>query len=499
MTEPANKPPAIANESPVVLRARGLRKSFGGHRVLDGIDVELRRGQVVLLDGANGSGKTTLINILTGNLEPDAGEIFYQANGHSKSFRFPAPMGQRINLFHPFTPDGVARLGFGRSWQDGRLFGSMNLRDNIAVACSDPRATNPIRALFSSSNSTSGEAEAAAVLSRLGMGDRASSSGDMISLGQSKRIAIARAVAGGAKVLFLDEPLAGLDRAGIQEVLGMLRELVEQHQLTLVIVEHAFNQTHLRDLVTDHWHLEDGELTINATNLSQQESTSTPEWFQILSNAADEIITESLPRGAKLTRFRILGRYKPEPVLEVKDLVIRRGNHKIIGQESGFSLTINEGEIAVLQAPNGWGKSTLFSAAVGAIKDFDGEISLRKEAVSHQPMWTKCQQRMIAVPSLTLAFNTLMVCEVSRIAKCGRNLLFSASNTFTSMLSGGQIRNLALSIAIERSGHQSLLLLDEPMTGLDSIAARHFFEDLLASGFGSCLILLPKSRDDLND
>lgn len=59
-------------ESPVQLRASGLKMAFGGQVVLDGIDLELRRGEVVLLRGENGSGKTTLLNILTGNLEPDA-------------------------------------------------------------------------------------------------------------------------------------------------------------------------------------------------------------------------------------------------------------------------------------------------------------------------------------------------------------------------------------------------------------------------------------------
>jgi len=63
------------NGQAVLLKAEGLRKSFGGQTVLDNVSLELQQGEVVLLRGANGSGKTTLLNMLTGNLEPDAGRI----------------------------------------------------------------------------------------------------------------------------------------------------------------------------------------------------------------------------------------------------------------------------------------------------------------------------------------------------------------------------------------------------------------------------------------
>src|SRR3569833_18109 len=66
---------ATTLQPPVVLAAHGLRKAFGGQVVLDGVDLELREGEVILLRGENGSGKTTLLNILTGNLAPDSGSI----------------------------------------------------------------------------------------------------------------------------------------------------------------------------------------------------------------------------------------------------------------------------------------------------------------------------------------------------------------------------------------------------------------------------------------
>ena len=90
-------------QAPVMLRAEGLKKRFGGQVVLDGVDLELRRGEVVLLRGENGSGKTTLLNILTGNLEPDAGTIHYLADDSPRSYHFPRRWWQELNPFDHFT------------------------------------------------------------------------------------------------------------------------------------------------------------------------------------------------------------------------------------------------------------------------------------------------------------------------------------------------------------------------------------------------------------
>lgn len=88
----------------------------------------------MLLRGNNGSGKTTLLNILSGNLEPDEGSIHLQVNGASEHFKFPRRWWENLNPFDHFTPERVAREGVGRTWQDVRLFNSMTLAENIAVA-----------------------------------------------------------------------------------------------------------------------------------------------------------------------------------------------------------------------------------------------------------------------------------------------------------------------------------------------------------------------------
>ncbi|MEM9940187.1 MAG: ATP-binding cassette domain-containing protein [Planctomycetota bacterium] len=501
------------NSAGVVLRAQSLSKSFGGQDVLRDVDVELRRGEVILLEGENGSGKTTLINILTGNLEPDSGSIHYTANSRAIEFQFPQSWWQRLKPVNRFASDTVARHGFGRTWQDVRLFESMSLCENIAVADPSQRGENPLFAMFSSpfsnghgagseesiQNRSKPLADLAArrTLNQLGLAGREQSSGDMISLGQSKRVAIARAVAAGARVLFLDEPLAGLDRQGINDVLKLLSELVQNRRVTLVIVEHAFNQNHLKEMITSHWRLENGELTVNPPGAAGTTDASTqPHWFQMLADAADEVITEPLPRGAKLTRFRIADRYSSNPVLEITDLVVKRGNRTVVGlddegNEAGLNLAINQGEIVILQAPNGWGKSTLFNTLVG-LGESDSVNGSARQGMLSGPAWSRRCSGMIAIPSSEALFKTLSASECFVLATEDS---FGAANQFEnhtiSEMSGGQRQLLQLEIALHNSQQDTLVILDEPYVGLDENKSEKFTRKLLAADFQACLMLLP--------
>ena len=377
--------PRYASLRSPLLAARGLRKSFDGQLVLGGVDLELHEGEVVLLRGENGSGKTTLLNILTGNLEPDAGEIRYLADATPRTYPFPRRWWQALNSLDHFTPEFVAQEGMGRTWQDVRLFGAQSLRDNIVVADPNQPGERFLDALLRTKRAARHEEiltrRADAALLGLGLAGRERSSADKISLGQAKRVAIARAVATGARILFLDEPLAGLDGQGIDGVLGMLTSLVRKEHLTLVIVEHVFNHSYLRNIITTDWLLEDGRLNRNGMH-SWHESRSAAsgtalgtDWRRLLIDDEAEVLEEELTQGAVLTRIR---RRDPlnmprRPVLEVQGLVVTRGPRLVLGsieagEANGFDLVVFDGEMVVLQAPNGWGKSTLFEALTGLIQ-----------------------------------------------------------------------------------------------------------------------------------
>lgn len=493
--------------SRVVLRAQGLRKSFGGHLVLDDVDLVLHEGEVVLLRGENGSGKTTLLNILTGNLEPDAGTVEYLVGGSSRTCRFPRSWIGNLNPFDRFTPEFVAGEGLGRTWQDVRLFGTHSLRDNIAVADSQNPGENPLIALFAPRRSNRREAEicqqAKNMLAQLGLAGRDDSSGDMISLGQSKRVAIARAVAGGARILFLDEPLAGLDRQGIRDTLSFLRAMAREQRLTLVIVEHVFNFTHIQDLVDVHWVLNGGRLERDAVvPIPQEESidgipvVNRPHWFDLFSQGADVMPSERLPRGAVLTRFHLRGLYEPKAVFTATDLVVRRGRRAVVGadelgNETGFNITLHHGEIAVLQAPNGWGKSTLFEALSGILECVSGAIEINGSDVTSLPAWLRPQRGLHFNAAGSNYFGRLTLQDLYNLS--GHHLNGDApAGAYRTLdsLSGGQLRRAALGTFLNRP-KLITALLDEPFLALDQAASGELAKRMMNLRGGAVFIAEP--------
>ncbi|MEM7602256.1 MAG: ATP-binding cassette domain-containing protein [Verrucomicrobiota bacterium] len=495
----------------ILLKVSGLTKSFGGQRVLHDLAISLLEGEVVLLQGDNGSGKTTLLNILTGNLEPDHGSIEYRSQAPIETCHFPRSFFAEFLPFKRFTPELVARLGLGRTWQDVRLFGSQSLRDNIAVANNAIAGEKPLSGLLSLPSvrkaSDKVNRQADEILSELGLSDRGSSSADKISLGQSKRVAIARAVASGARILFLDEPLAGLDRKGIDEVLLLLETLVKQEGLTLVIVEHSFNLVHLEHLVNVRWNLSEGKIT-KETELTKRRlgrvshrSVEKPGWFEFLSQKSESVESESLPRGAVLTRFRLPERFRPEPALVIENLCVKRGRRSVIGrdeagEEVGLDLTLSHGEIVVLQAPNGWGKSTLLEALAGLIPSDAGSVQLGDLDVLSLPAWQRPRRGIhLNLAGSSSHFGRLTLREVAELS--GQETVEDpsiADSRFLDSLSGGQLRRVALGNFLNRPNLR-VALLDEPFLAFDNAMSVHFLSRIVNTPFETMFIAEPNRLD----
>ncbi|HKP05003.1 MAG TPA: ATP-binding cassette domain-containing protein [Chthoniobacterales bacterium] len=495
----------------ILLSARGLRKTFGGEVVLNGLDFDLHEGEVVLLRGENGSGKTTLINILTGNIEPDSGAIHYSSNGSSRAYEFPRRLWQGLGPQDHFRPEFVAQSGIGRTWQDVRLFNSQSLRDNIAVGVSAQPGENPLRTLFTPRHTRRVERQvgqkADKILADLDLGGREDSSADKISLGQSKRVAIARAFAAGARLFFLDEPLAGLDRQGIINVLALLESLIRQHRVTVVVVEHVFNQIHLHGLLTTDWLLANGRIQRTASEkIIGNRNTLTPQhrpaWFDLLVPSRAEVLEETLPRGAILTRIRSGKRgSESRKILEIRNLVVNRGSHTSIGLDdgreiSGLNLALYEGETAVLQAPNGWGKTTLGEAIIGLIPIDRGEILFDGQDIKQLHVWQRARARLHFVPARSNVFPTLTVEESLRAAgiQDAPPHLKPLLQRTAAQLSGGERQKLSLASVPANS---RLVVYDEPFSALDS-AALMTHANTIVQGHNAKLIMLPQSDAPLS-
>lgn len=496
-------------EKPVLVRFEGLQKSFGGQTVLNGISGEIRQGEVILLRGENGSGKTTLLNILTGCLEPDRGIIEFSPHCAAKeeSFRFPRYWYQELNPFQHFTPERVARLGVGRTWQDIRLFPSLDLADNIAAAATDTDES-PWAALLRPRHnhevSRQNRLTASNNLAALGLTGRDESSADKISLGQSKRVAIARALHAKARILLLDEPLSGLDNDGVRDVISHLRKLAAERDLTLVIIEHVLNIPRLLDLVTAVWTLNHGELLVSETAdfRSEIERTHSASNLRAL---VQEVIGEDVPvttrslfHGAVLTTFWLPGSESSKsehPVLDIQNVNLVRGNREIFsgdgGESSGLCFTLHRNTLSLLEAPNGWGKSSLADALIGNASRYSGCICYKGEPLPIAT-WSRAQAGVVVSPSSNELFRSLSVEETLRLGDHDPHAqpVPNRQNSHQKLdsLSGGERQQLALDAFFSMPG--SLYIFDEPLAQLDGVHTIFYIDRLVSKALEHAVLIL---------
>jgi len=484
----------------LLLRAAGISKSFGANAVLKGVSLRLFRGEIVLLRGENASGKTTLLNILTGNLTPDSGTIEVKRKTEWEKFRFPQPWRHYVNPFMHFTPESVCSKGVGRTWQDIRLFPKLSLLDNISVARPKQFGENPVwlflRPAEVRSTERQNRREARSLLADLKLAERGHLLSDTLSLGQSKRAAIARAIHAGAKILFLDEPLAGLDEQGIDSVLTMLLSLAEKDGITLVIVEHLFHIPRLLKIADTVWTLKDGEVfeerPQNAETSLSNQSDPVRQLIEHHSSIGYELIEQHLPGNATLTILR--RREETACILRVEDLIVHRSGKRVIGpldepQSRGLSFQLFEGDTAVLEAPNGWGKTTLMDAIMGLVPISQGQITFRDQSLTGLPTWRRARSGMAYLRATGHSFSRLTVSEIFELADAYPvpDYIAILAARGIAKLSGGQQQLVSLFRVLSSPG-ATCCLLDEPFNMLDHAAiesSRH----LLRPPKGSCCLV----------
>jgi polar amino acid transport system ATP-binding protein len=219
------------NSGQALVRVRGVEKSFGNNRVLQGIDLDVRKGEVVAVIGASGSGKTTLLRCVNLLETYDAGSI--EVDGVEVGFR--DTKGRR----RPRGERELARIraDIGMVFQLFNLFPHLTARENVMLGL------RKVRRL--------GRAEARSVaeqwLARVGLADKFDSLPIELSGGQQQRVGIARAVAMNPKVLLLDEITSALDPELVGEVLTVVRELAKEG-MTMILVTHEMSFA--RDVAT---------------------------------------------------------------------------------------------------------------------------------------------------------------------------------------------------------------------------------------------------------
>jgi branched-chain amino acid transport system ATP-binding protein len=500
VTHPENSPS-------ILLQVKDLCKSFDGQQVLQNASVTLHQGEVVLLRGGNGSGKTTLLNILTGNLQPDRGCIQLFTSETPVTFQFPQAWWQSLNPFDSFSPEGLARLGLSRTWQDPRLFPAETLQDNVAIATPNQLGEQPQWAVLRPQRVHRQEQlnlrEARARLARLGLQGREKSSADKISLGQSKRVMVARTLQTQARILLLDEPMAGLDNSGMDEIVNILRQLVQEENITLVIVEHLFNIPRILELATTVWTLKERTIQVEhpkdvCDEIEQATGGGIQEWLTNLQGANRTLLRQLLPGSALLSILRSpLTPNETPPVLEVENLMVSRGQRAVLGTGIGLSFCLRRGDLAVLQAPNGWGKTTLLEAIVGLIPIEKGTIQLNGKPIHKRPTWERVKLGMAFLRSQNNIFPGLTVREVfqlSRVTESPENTRPFFERQITS-LSGGERQRVLLACLPKQA---SLYLYDEPFLALDASGLRSAWQIIQPQEDRTCLIVVPSTLTEVD-
>jgi phospholipid/cholesterol/gamma-HCH transport system ATP-binding protein len=211
--------------SDAVISIRGVSMSYGGRRVLDQVDLDVRRGEILVLLGGSGSGKSTLLKHVLGLAKPDAGSITIE--------------GVNITSCSP-SELGAVRRRIGVAFQAAALFNSLTVEDNVAL---------PLRELTQLADSTI-KLVAWLKLMAVGLTDAASLYPPELSGGMRKRAAVARAMALDPEILILDEPSAGLDpivSAGLDELILFLKR---SFGITILVVTHELASAfHIADRV----------------------------------------------------------------------------------------------------------------------------------------------------------------------------------------------------------------------------------------------------------
>jgi branched-chain amino acid transport system permease protein len=197
---------------PTLLEVRGVSRSFGGLQAVADVSLDVKEGMILGIIGPNGAGKTTLFNILNGGIQPNAGQIRFKNH-------------DIVGLM----PHSICAMGMGRTFQVAQAFPRMTLLQNVLVG-----------AYVGAKDDSEAWTLARAALDRVGLSASADLRAGGITTKQLRLMELARALAPKPSLILMDEPLAGLGREEIDDLLTQVQRLRDEGT-TIVIIEHTMH------------------------------------------------------------------------------------------------------------------------------------------------------------------------------------------------------------------------------------------------------------------
>ena len=199
-----------------LLQVRGLEKWYGRRQVVNGVDYEVERGEVVGLLGPNGAGKTTSFRMTIGLIDADGGNVMFDGRDVTR-----LPMYLR------------ARAGMGYLAQDSSVFRQLSVEDNL-MAILETRSHLTRKQRKDRQND---------LLDQFGLTTIRKTKANRVSGGERRRLEIARSLITEPKMIMLDEPFAGIDPKTVTEIQDQIRALVEQYNIGILLTDHQFRET----------------------------------------------------------------------------------------------------------------------------------------------------------------------------------------------------------------------------------------------------------------
>lgn len=470
--------------SDYAVQMRNISKSFGAHLVLDGINLDVKKGSIHSLLGENGAGKTTLMNILYGLYKQDAGEIYI--NGKIANIK---------------SPQVAIKNGIGMVHQHFKLIEKFTVLQNIMLG---HETTN----FFGVLNAKKVNNDVLELSKKYGLNVDLSAKIEDISVGMQQRVEILKALYRGAELLILDEPTAVLTPQEIAELIKIMHTLVEDGK-TIIIITHKLKEIQASsELCTI---IRKGKCidTVNVAETTQNE-------------LADKMIGRKVALSVEKTPPKF-----GNVVFEINKLVVESKKSKKLNAINHLSLKIRKGEILGIAGVDGNGQKELVEAITCLEKAKSGTIKINGKEIQNTSTKNvinskistihEDRQKRGLILDFTVAENAILekykgkefskngILNKKSICNFAENLIEkynvrpkNCTHTKIRALSGGNQQKII--IGREIANNPDLLVAVQPTRGLDVGAIEYVHKKLIEErDKGKAILLISLELDEIMD